>query len=256
MSSTPELQDWQRPYFAQAADSNLIYFVVYGKRNEEMQIPGVPYRILYMPQNLQFTFYDESNEGKETVEQFRTSIFGELLQEQHPELVDSVNAQTNCFIVQVASNDSDKLNDLRVAIGLATYLLDNGCVAAFDITTRKWWTPQAWRENVFEPEEFNTFAHIRILAHKQEDGTYWVHTLGMRKFGRPDLSIHQVNDENIPVVEEMIKRFVNYMALGGNITNGQEIKMKGLPEGMLCERIENLDDPEFGNRYVEINWPK
>lgn len=256
MSTIPELKDWQRPYFAQAADPNLIYFVIYGDLRDEVHIPGEPYRVMYMPPNIQFSFYNESNDGLETVEQFRSDIFSKLLQEQHPELVDTVKAQQNCFIVQLVSEDSDKLNNLRVAIGISTYLLDSGAVAAFDLATRKWWTPQDWRKSIFEPEEFNALAHVEIQTLEQADGTHWVHTQGMRKFGRPDLSIHQVSAEHMPAVRDMIERFANFMALGGNITNGQEICIKGLPQGMHCERIDNLDEPDFGNRYVEIRWPK
>lgn len=256
MSETPELKDWERPYFTQAADTNLVYFVVYGNMSDQdLKIPGVPYRILYMPQNLQLNLFNQENNA-ETLEQFRSSVFADFLQAQHPDLVEKVKEQPNCFIVQLTCDDSNKLNDLRVAIGLTTYLLDSGCVAAFDLTTRKWWAPEPWRESIFESDEFNALAHVEIIKHAQENGTSWVHTLGMRKFGRPDLSIHQVTSENMYAVQEMLERFINFMALGGNIANGQEIKMKGLPEGMTCERVDDMDAPDFGNRYVEVNWPK
>lgn len=256
MNTTPKLPDWNRPYFSQPADPNLLYFVVYGNVTADFEIPGMPYRVFYKPQALQLNQYNKDNQGEETLNQFRSDYFAQILEEQHPELQETVNEQSNCYIVQYLGEDSNTLNDMRVTIGMVTYLLDNGGVAVLDLVSRKWWTPQTWREEVFTPDEFSTYPHVTINIFKQEDGTFWYLTQGMRKFGRPDLSIHKVTSENQQVVQEMFERFITYMAEGGNITQNQEIRMKGLPEGMVCEISENLDDPVFNNRHVEIQWPR
>lgn len=255
MDTMPEFPDWERPYFSQPADPNLLYFVVYGNVVADFDIPGIPYRVLYQPPALQLNQYNASNQGEEKLNQFRRAPFVQNLKEQHPELQEKVNEQNNCYIVQYLGEDNHTLNDLRVAIGIVTYLLDNGCVAVFDLIAHKWWTPEEWREQIFMPQEFSAFEHVTINAVKQDDATLWYITQGMRKFGRPDLSIHKVTPENQQFVQDMFMRFIAYMAQGGNIAQNQEIRMKGLPRGMFCERAENLEDPVFNNRHVEIQWP-
>lgn len=247
--------NWQRPYMAQPGQPNLAYFVVYGYLNENMSINSQTYRMEYMPQGLQMQSFRQP-EDDEQVNKFRTGIFAELLQEQHPELTSQVNEVLHCFVVQCVTPDTNHLNDLRVAIGMVTYMLDHGCVAVFDLMTLRWWAPAEWKDKVFLPEKFSAFAHVEILTSAEPDGSQWYHTRGMRKFGRPDLSIHHVTTSHEEGVREMFNRFISYMAVGGNIDDGQEIRMASLPEGMICHHDENMENPDFNNEHVEISWPE
>jgi hypothetical protein len=77
----------------------------------------------------------------------------------------------------------------------------------------------------------------------------------MRKFGRPDLSSHNVPTRYREAVIDLIERFIEFQALGGVIAEGQEISMKRLPSGMTCRHGGDLDDPDFNNVHVEITPP-
>jgi hypothetical protein len=76
----------------------------------------------------------------------------------------------------------------------------------------------------------------------------------MRKFGRPDLSIHAVPPSHRDAVIDLCNRFIELQALGGLIPEGQVIKMDSLP-GMTCHHGGDLDDPDFNNVHVEVRWP-
>ena len=82
----------------------------------------------------------------------------------------------------------------------------------------------------------------------------WFHSRGMRKFGRPDLSVHNVPVEHQEAVIDVCNRFIQWQALGGIIEEGQEIRMKSLPSRMTCHHRGDLDDPDFNNVHVEITW--
>lgn len=258
MSSEPEtqftLKNWERPYFTQAGHDNLLYFIVYGEIQGDFNISGEKYRVLYMPQELQLQSF-RIPEGIETVNQFRSGLFAKMLEDQHPELVQTVNQQEHCYIVQAIIPDKALLNDFRVIIGIVAYLLDSGCVAAFDPLAHKWWTPQEWHNKAFAPEEIDPYSHVNIHVSSEQNDTQWVHSHGMRKFGRPDLSIHHVTDEEIEPVLDMVNRFIGFMAAGGTIKEGQEIRMASLPEGMTCSHKGSFDNPDFNNVHVEISWP-
>jgi hypothetical protein len=91
-----------------------------------------------------------------------------------------------------------------------------------------------------------------ILVSEEPNGTEWVHTRGLRKFGRPDLSVHGVSLLNKPGVIDLCNRFIELQAFGGAILEGQEIRMQSLPPGMRCHRRGDVDDPDFNNVHVEI----
>jgi hypothetical protein len=76
----------------------------------------------------------------------------------------------------------------------------------------------------------------------------------LRKFGRPDLSVHNVPPSLQEGVIDLCNRFIEFQAFGGVIEEGQGIRMRGLPEGMTCHHGGDLDDPDFNNVHVEITW--
>lgn len=252
--TTAPLADWKRSYFKQPADPNALYFVVYGPIIENFSFSGGDYRVNYMPENLNISSFNVQ-EHAEQLNQFRQGIFADLLKKQQPELVKTVEKQDSCYIVQAVFPDTDTLNDHRCVIGIISYLLDCGAVAVFDLFARYWFSPSEWQEKIFKPEEFSPFGHAQINVSMEHNGSEWIYTHGMRKFGRPDLSIHYVCEEEKAAVLEMMNRFIAFMAAGGLIEQHQEIRMQGLPQGMFCNHTGNMDDPEFNNTHIEISWP-
>jgi hypothetical protein len=93
-----------------------------------------------------------------------------------------------------------------------------------------------------------------ITSQETTPALAWYHTRGMRKFGRPDLSIHNVPAKYHEAVIELCNRFIEFQAFGGIIEEGQAIRMKSLPEGMTCHHEGTLDDLDFNNFHVEIVW--
>ena len=87
---------------------------------------------------------------------------------------------------------------------------------------------------------------------KSDSKLTWFHTRGVRKFGRPDLSIHNVPLPYHGAVIDLCERFIELQAFGAVIEDGQEIRVKSLPEGMTCHHAGDLDDPDFHNVHVEI----
>jgi hypothetical protein len=87
-------------------------------------------------------------------------------------------------------------------------------------------------------------------------GTTWFHTRGLRKFGRPDLSVRRVGPRYHAAVTDLCERFIELQALGGVIADGQKVRMKSLPSGGVCRPGGGPDDPDFNNVHVEVRWPE
>ena len=49
------------------------------------------------------------------------------------------------------------------------------------------------KEKDIEYAEINAQNHVVILSSKEED-RYWLHTRGMAEFGRPDISIKDIEE--------------------------------------------------------------
>jgi hypothetical protein len=153
--------------------------------------------------------------------------------------------------------DQGDLNYLRDAVGLLTFLLDHGGIVVYDPWMFHWWEPGEWRDHVFRPGGAVARHHVVILTSEEpgDASLTWFHTRGMRKFGRPDLSLHGVPPQYRDAVIDLFERFIELQAFGGVIAEGQEICRKRLPEGMTCRHAGDVDDPDFNNAHVEISPP-
>ncbi len=138
-----------------------------------------------------------------------------------------------------------------------TYLLDEGAAAIYDPLMIKFWSPEDWRNQIFDRDIPAPKHHVMILYSEDEhnDQACWYHTRGMIKYGRPDLSIHGVRPEMGGPVIELLSRFIEMQAFGAIVPEGQEIRMQSLPDGMTCHHRGDHDDPEFNNVHIEILWP-
>jgi hypothetical protein len=119
----------------------------------------------------------------------------------------------------------------------------------------KWWERSEWRSHVFDVSSSAPQHHVVILVSEDSDGTEWIHTRGMRKFGRPDISIHKVGPQHKDAAIDLCSRFIELLAYGGIVQDDQEVRLNSLPSGMKCFRKGDEEDPDFNNEHIEIVWP-
>jgi hypothetical protein len=251
MSSS--LENWPRPYYVSGGGDAFLLYVVYGPVPQDSSIPAGKYRCDGIPSHIQISSYGPTTDP-ETVNTFRSGYLWDQFERTNSRLASDVANQSQCQIIQGTVPDPGDLNYLRNVIGFIAWCLDSGGVAVFDPQMFKWWTPAEWRKWLFEPAAAVPTSHIMILTSEDEDGTEWFHTRGMRKFGRPDLSIHGVSADLRAAIIDLFNRFIEFQAFGGLIPDGQEIRMRSLPPGMICTHQGDLEDPDFNNTHIEINW--
>lgn len=248
------ITNWSRDLLEPYDQSPFLFYVVFGAAFNEISLSGSQYRCSGIPDNVDLSVYGPGA-SPEALDRLRTGFLWDLLQEENPALAQAIGAQTRCTVLQGNVADQSSLNYFRDCIGLLTWLLDQDGAAIYDPQSFKWWSREEWQQQVFSPARPLPARHVTILASEEDNGTRWFHTRGLRKFGRPDLSIHNVTDEYRDAVYEMCNRFIEMLALGYVIKEGQEIKMDNLPRGMICVPGGDEDDPDFNNFHVEIKWP-
>ena len=244
---------WKRVHFLPAKEKIFSFFVIFGEFEDDVRISASKYDFSEVPENTDISKYHDGV-APDYRDAFRSGYLWDEICSENPALAERIGGATSCMVIRTEIPDQETLDYLRNIVGLVTYFLDNGGVCVYEPQRLKWWAPEEWREKVFLPKQPGAFQHTTILVSEQGNGKFWYHTRGLRLFGRPDISVHNVSTEYAEKVHEMINRFIELQALGGIIENGQEINMEGLPDSMWCEHRGNEEDPDFNNKHIEIYW--
>lgn len=248
------LPDWPRPFYEPGGGDPFLFYVVFGTVDTTTALSRAVYRSAGLPEGLEMLHYT-AERHPEVLAGFREGYVWNCLLEDSPEFAQRIAAATECLVVRGSPADSTTLNFLRDTVGLLTYLLDQGGIGVYDPQMLSWWPPEQWREHLFQPAESMPLEHVVILTSPEEEEGTWFHTRGLRKFGRPDLSLHSVPFEKHEAVIDLFNRLIEHQALGAVIPEGYAIRMASLPAGMTCHHRGDLDDPDFNNVHLEIRWP-
>jgi hypothetical protein len=246
--------DWARKYFQPGGGDALLSYLVFGEFGEMAACSASRYDTAGLPAGVAVALRQRSREADE-FEAWEAGPFGTQLRDAG--LLDAVTGASAMLQVQGSVEAPDSLAYLRDTVGVVTCLLDQGGVCVLDPQALAWWHPADWTAQIFAPHEPQPRRHAIILY--SEDGANprlsWYHTRGMRKFGRPDLSVHSVPHDLEPAIVDLLNRFIEMEAFGAIVEEGQQVRMASLPEGVTCHHGGDLDDPDFNNVHIEIVWP-
>lgn len=251
-----QLADWPRKFYQRAGGRPFLFYVVFGAFPPMPSLSRQEYRSCGVFPGLQLSHYAPGRHP-DVLDGFRQGYLWDELERHDPGLAGAVGVADECMMLRGELEDQPDLNYLRDAVGLVTFLLDHGGVAVYDPQMFHWWGPEEWRDRIFRPGGAVPRHHAVILTSEEpEDASLtWIHTRGMRKFGRPDLSVHRVPQERREGVIDLCNRFIEFQAFGGVIDEGQEIRTNSLPGGMTCHHAGDQDDADFNNAHVEITPP-
>ena len=80
----------------------------------------------------------------------------------------------------------------------------------------------------------------------------WLHSRGLRAFGRPDLSMRHVPQDAMAAASDLCNRLIETQAYGAVIPDGP---VEGPTGGMVAHTAGSLEDPDFNNVHIELAWP-
>lgn len=167
-------------------------------------------------------------------------------------LAAQVSASPGCLVIAGSVADPSSLLYLRDILGMVALLLNSGGVAVYDPFTFSWWKPHTWRDRFFHHDRCEPVHHVATYySREKQEGYLWFHTRGMRKFGRPDISLHKIHDVDSERGTTLCSELIDYQAFGGILHEGQAIRSPGLPR-LIVKHCGDLDDPEFNNVSVEL----
>lgn len=246
---TSELPSWPRPHFAPSSGRPFILYLVFGAFGTELSPSQSKHRVAGVPAGLRIDGFDAHEPGLEPF--FHDEPFASQLRENE-ELASALKASRACLRFIGELGDQPTLDYLRDVVGMVAAALDSGGVAVLDPQQLTWWTADEFRATFFEHGGPAVVDHVAFLASDEGDGKLWLHTRGMRKFGRPDVSVHGVTEHEREATVDLIQRLVQSMAQGAVVSEGQQIRMLSLPGGLTCHHEGHLEDPDFNNVRIEV----
>lgn len=246
--------DYARPYYSDRNYHPFLFYIVFGVRPGTLEVSRQRHRVDEFPDGLSLVFVNRESHG-DTMDSLLGGTVGRLLEADYPRLYGAARESECWAILRGEVEKDDDLNYLRNAIGFVQALVEQGASAVLDLLTLTLYAPAQWEEKIFSAP-FDPFAHAVILSSSMEDGTVWLHTRGMCKFGRPDISLTRVPPEQTSVAARVVNQMIFYGAQGLFFTGPARLHISG---EMSCvvkpEFVNDFDNEDFNNAYYRLDWP-
>ncbi|MEO5621989.1 MAG: hypothetical protein ABIO74_10770 [Dokdonella sp.] len=251
--STP---NWPRSQWRDSREQAFLLWFVFGDFDKDFTIDAPKYRTRGTPPGIEVVRYVNRELMKWDGYPLAGTL-GALLYEENSLLFERAKKAGECVMLRGSLADPADLDGLRDLIGTVTALVDLGGVAVIDPQTLSMFDAHEWHRRFFSSDTFAPREHVLILCNDDDlhSGRLHVHTRGLRKFARPDVSIRNVPPAAASVAGELSERFLDFQAQGGIVEDGYVVEIDGAPAGMQVHVAGALDDPAFNNRHLALRWP-
>ncbi|QAU24859.1 hypothetical protein EO087_13380 [Dyella sp. M7H15-1] len=254
MSNPLYFPAWQRPHWQPSDEEILVQFYVFGEF-QPIRVPSAQYGSDGLPEEVELTSHHHSALREWEGYPLKGAL-GDLFQSDAPEAFEKAMAAPQVLVLRGRFKDSADTGYLRDTFGVLAGLLDIGGVAVLDPQILSLFSADEWRQRYLIKDGAPLRNHVLILRDEEDDSDrLWIHTRGLRKFGRPDISLRDVPAQEIDRAGSLCQRLVELQALGAHFKDGQSLEVDGVFGGVTAELGGGYDDPRFNNTYVALHWP-
>lgn len=246
--------NWPRPQWRDSGEQALLLWFVFGDFEPDFQIDAERYRTRGTPEGIAVVRYANRELAKWNGYPLAGTLGG-LLYEEDTALFEQAKRARECVMLRGTLADPADLDSLRDLLGTITALTELGGVAVIDPQTLSMFDGAEWRHRFFAHDAFTARDHVLILCNDdaRNTGRLHVHTRGLRKFARPDISVRNVPPDAAEAAGELAARFVDFQVRGGLVPDGHAIDLDGVPVGLQVRSAG--EDAEFSNRVLALRWP-
>jgi hypothetical protein len=246
--------DWSRPNWQSGGGDPFLAYAIYGITAGNEPLRSDRYRTRGLPEGIEALVHTRELRAAYLRESFEEGQPWDDLVQRDPALAERVLASPGCVLLSGGVSDQSSLLYLRDVVGFISFLLDHGGVAVYDLFTFQWWHPAEWQRTFFEDDEPQVAQHANIyFSQELPHRTRWLYTHGLRKFGRPDISVRHTPAEHLADAAGVCAELIEYQALGGVLAEHQGIRHPVLGR-LIVHHAGSMDDPEFNNVHVELQW--
>jgi hypothetical protein len=166
-------------------------------------------------------------------------------------------------IVRAEFPDPPTLDYLRNVHGLVSAVLEHDGLGVYELFHCRWWTRAEWTRRFIDRCAFDVKDHVQIVVTDDErhHPGLWLHTRGMRKFGRPDLQIRHVpgparrGNRHANAAGAILNDFAEALARGKVIPDGWTMHNERYESSFAFVATPDDSDserPHFNNSVLEI----
>lgn len=244
---------YERPYYKEPGRRPFLFYIVFGTAQEHVQVSRERHHVDQVPESLELSILKRP-ENSEYMDALIGGALGNVLDGTDHSLYEAVRGTEKWAVLRGEIREDADLHYMRNAIGLVQALVETGAAGVLDLQTFTLFTPEQWTSTIFEPE-FNPYSHVVILASETEERMLWLHTRGMRKFGRPDISIENVPQDESEEAAQITNQMIFYGALGASFPRPVKLHTpQGLSRIIKPQLVDDPDNPDFNNAYYQILW--
>lgn len=238
---------YERPYYIDIAYPPVLFYIVFGTNGDLALEEGKA-----LPQGLEAVTY--KGEGhKKYMQSILGGSIGEILKNENQKLYEKALQTEGCVVISGAAAKKDDLKYLKATMEYIQALMKGGAIAVLDLLTYTLFGSEEWIKLC--NQDFTPFEHASIMVSEMADDSAWLHTMGMRKFGRPDISIELFDKTKLKDAIAVINSMICLGAQGAFYENETRIE---LPDGRAYmikpNFINDFGNPEFNNAYYRILW--
>lgn len=247
-------EPWPRPRFEPGGPEAFLFYVVFGAFPAALPpFSRSAYRSLGPGAGWDLRAFSRRSDAA-WMEGWTTGAFGSFLEQGGPALRAAIDAAPAGMMLQAELADPERLDYLRDANGFLSFLLDQGGAAILDPQTLRFFSAQDWRSDVFERGPRDLASEVVLLVSENpssdEDEGAWLHTRGLRKFGRPDLSLTGVRTPAREAADALFQDLIRRQIQGERFQEGQVLAW---PRGeLVCRHRGHADDPDFNNVHIAL----
>ena len=242
---TPPDASWERPDHRPGGGDAFVFYVVYAEQGirETLDVSEERHRTRGVPQGIHFLVRQRHEAA------FTPADFASDASDEAYAAAERASIQ---FVLAGTVPDPSDLLYLRDVLGIVHALVDSGATAVFDLQTLSLWTAEEFLRDQRAADRFVREDHVAFFRSAEQGGSSWFHTRGMRKFGRPDVSIREVPEALADAAADLLHRFAELGIRGGSVPEGEPVRARGWPAGYSCTHEGSFDDPEFNNVHVSV----
>ncbi|MGN1120292.1 MAG: hypothetical protein ACI4Q4_08025, partial [Oscillospiraceae bacterium] len=204
------------------------------------------------PEGLEFRMLHRGEHG-DYMDSLMCGAYGEMLEQENAALYEKIRRAERWVLVSGEIQQDDTLEYFKSCIGIVQAICENGAEGVLDLQTITLYSPQDWHDKVFAAD-FEPVKATIIMASRTDNGL-WLHTRGMRKFGRPDIGIEGIPENDLQTAAEIAEQMIRYSAMGAVFTQGAVFCISGgRSYSVNPEFVPDFDNDDFNNAYYRIKW--
>lgn len=243
----------ERPYYQDTSRRPYLFYAAIGARAEELHVSRSRHHVEEMPQGLELSCLQRPKHSGH-MDELLGGTLGRILDERDHALYEKARAAQSWLVLYGEVQQDNTLGYLRNAVGFVQAAAETGAAAVLDLQTLELYSPEEWTERTFS-FKFHPYCHVNAMVSPEEGGTLWLHTRGMRKFGRPDFGMEGVPQGELDRAKAVVDQMIFYGAQGAVFSRPAKLHI-GTGESCVVHPLlaGDQEDPDYNNEHYSLRW--